>query len=305
MAKGFRIQHLTLRRADGFNPVATVTVRSRPYPNPRICNICQIVHYAKTYHFNFDAGGACLVSAGVLDALGEAGAIQLKHPGALAASTPVFAFLKEEDDPPPIELASANDGFRVEAPQLHVDLEESDAGALQRIARKAARLKLRAEQRDVDPAERSLFIRPDGLLGKIIGANRAFDNWGNLMLGGGALALPDWDTNNMRAMLLDESDITLDTTTMQDLADLVAGLVAESANLTVAAPSGGAVDITDYAFTAVSGDAADSLIYFLETGSDATSTATFIIDTATGLPVTPNGGDINVTVHPSGAVGFV
>ncbi len=306
MAKGFRIQHLTLRRADGFNPVTTVTVGNRPYSNPRICNVCQVVHYAKTYHFNLDAGGTSLVSAGVLDALGEAGAIQLNYPGALAASTPVFAYLKEEDDPPPIDFARANDGFVVQAPRLDVELEETEAGTAQRLARKAARFELRAAQRDVDPAKRSLMVRPDGLTGKVVGmANRAFDNWGNLMLGGGSLALPDWDTNNIRAVILDESDITLNTTTMQDLADLAAAVVAETGNLTVAAPSGGAVDITDYAFTAVSGDAADSLVYFLETGTDSTSTATFIIDSATGLPVTPNGGDINVTVHANGVVGFV
>ncbi len=306
MATGFRIQHLTLRRADGFNPVATVTVGNRPYPNPRICNVCQIVHYAKTYHFNLDAGGSCLVSAGVLDALGEAGAIQLNYSGALAAPTPVFAFLKEEDDPPPIDLASANSGFRVEAPQLHFDLEETAAGVAQRLARKAARLELRAAQRNVDPKDRSLLVRPDGLLGQIVGADRAYDNWGNLMLGGGVLALPDWDTNNMRAFLMDESDVGgWDTTTDQDLADIVAGQVAESGNLTVAAPSGGRVDITDYTFTAVSGDAAENLQYFLETGTDNTSTLTFVIDTATGLPVTPSGGDIDVAVHANGAVGFV
>jgi len=136
-------------------------------------------------------------------------------------------------------------------------------------------------------------------------ANRLYDNYGNLLLGNGTHALPDWDTDNIRAMLIDESDITLNTTTQQDLADIVAANVAESANLTVAAPSGGAVDVTDFTFSTVTGDPADSLHWYLETGTDSTSTMMICMDTATGLPVTPNGGDISVVVHASGVLGFV
>ena len=136
-------------------------------------------------------------------------------------------------------------------------------------------------------------------------ANALYTNYANLLLGNGTHALPDWDTDNIRAILIDHTDDTPAPTTDFDLADIVTGIVAESANLTVAAPSSGAVDVTDFTFSAVSGDAADSLNYFLETGTDSTSTLMIYIDTATGLPVTPNGGDINVTVHPSGVLGFV
>lgn len=335
MGTGFLLRHKTLRATGALNPVATIAITSRPYlttrviwgptlsksgktikqgevlseeiiPSPQRCVTCGIVHVYKTYHLSLNHNGELLVSNGVLESLGEAGAIQLNTPGAIAAADPVFDFIGEDGSPPDTNLASANAQFsQPDAPRMHVDLSESDGAQLRRKARIQNRLALRAEQRDVDPAVRSLLIRPDGTEGQIVGVNRNYDNYANNMLGNGVHTLPDWDTDNIRAMLMDESDITLNTTTMQDLADTVAALVAESANLTVAAPSGGAVDVTDYTFTSVSGDAADSLHYFHETGTDSTSSMMSDIDTATGLPVTPNGGNIDVTVHASGALGLV
>jgi hypothetical protein len=53
-------------------------------------------------------------------------------------------------------------------------------------------------------------------------------------------------------------------------------------------------------FTAVSGSVVGALVIYKDTGSNATSPLIAYIDTGTGLPVTPNGGDINV-VFDSGA----
>lgn len=54
------------------------------------------------------------------------------------------------------------------------------------------------------------------------------------------------------------------------------------------------------AFTAVSGATVESLVFFKDTGSPATSNLLWYFDTATGLPLTPNGGDVNVTFSASG-----
>lgn len=63
----------------------------------------------------------------------------------------------------------------------------------------------------------------------------------------------------------------------------------------------GVFDAADVTFTAVTGATVEALVAFIDTGSAATSRLVFFQDTGvTGLPVTPNGGDITV-VFDSGA----
>jgi hypothetical protein len=53
-------------------------------------------------------------------------------------------------------------------------------------------------------------------------------------------------------------------------------------------------DADDATFTAVSGANCEALIIYHTTGSNTTSRLIAYIDTATGLPILPNGGDIIV-----------
>lgn len=63
----------------------------------------------------------------------------------------------------------------------------------------------------------------------------------------------------------------------------------------------GVFDGADVTFTAVTGNSAEALIIYIDTGSAATSPLVAYIDTSvTGLPVTPNGGDISITWNASG-----
>lgn len=63
----------------------------------------------------------------------------------------------------------------------------------------------------------------------------------------------------------------------------------------------GLFDGADVTFTAVTGNTAEALIIYVDTGSAATSPLVAYIDTSvTGLPVTPNGGDISITWNASG-----
>jgi hypothetical protein len=63
----------------------------------------------------------------------------------------------------------------------------------------------------------------------------------------------------------------------------------------------GIFDGADVTFTAVSGASVEALIIYIDTGSAATSPLVAFIDTGvTGLPVTPNGGDISITWNASG-----
>jgi hypothetical protein len=63
----------------------------------------------------------------------------------------------------------------------------------------------------------------------------------------------------------------------------------------------GVFDGADVTFTAVTGSSVEALILYIDTGSAATSPLVAYIDTSvTGLPVTPNGGDIAITWNASG-----
>lgn len=63
----------------------------------------------------------------------------------------------------------------------------------------------------------------------------------------------------------------------------------------------GVFDGADVTFTAVTGNSVEALIIYIDTGSAATSPLVAYIDTSvTGLPVTPNGGNISITFNASG-----
>jgi hypothetical protein len=63
----------------------------------------------------------------------------------------------------------------------------------------------------------------------------------------------------------------------------------------------GVFDGGDITFTAVTGNSVEALVLYIDTGTAGTSRLVAYIDTGvTGLPVTPNGGDITTTWNASG-----
>ena len=69
----------------------------------------------------------------------------------------------------------------------------------------------------------------------------------------------------------------------------------EAPTLTLIDPTAGVCDAGDITFTTVpAGNALEYILIFKDAGTDTESQLIALIDTATGLPVTPNGGDINV-----------
>jgi len=63
----------------------------------------------------------------------------------------------------------------------------------------------------------------------------------------------------------------------------------------------GVFDGADVTFTAVTGNSVEALIIYIDTGTAGTSPLVAYIDTSvTGLPVTPNGGNIAITWNASG-----
>lgn len=105
-----------------------------------------------------------------------------------------------------------------------------------------------------------------------------------------------WSSDNIKVVLVDAADYTVSIDTHEFLSDVASGgRVATSGNLGTKTVTLGVADAADVTFTAVTGDQSEALVIYKDTGSAATSPLIAYIDTATGLPVTPNGADITVT----------
>lgn len=121
-------------------------------------------------------------------------------------------------------------------------------------------------------------------------ANALYDTGRNAFL----LGAVNWATDDIRAILVDTGQYTVNLSTHDFLNDIPSGariavtsLIGESANAGIA-------DANDTTFTSVSGASVEALVIYKHTGTESTSQLIAYIDTATGLPVTPGGGDIIV-----------
>ncbi|MEM0374078.1 MAG: hypothetical protein QXO96_05965 [Sulfolobales archaeon] len=105
----------------------------------------------------------------------------------------------------------------------------------------------------------------------------------------------DWINDDIRVILIDTADYTVNLSTHDFLDDVPSvARVAVSSSLTGKTATDGVADANDVTFSSVTGDASEALIIYKHTGTESTSNLIAYIDTATGLPVTPNGGDINI-----------
>jgi hypothetical protein len=114
--------------------------------------------------------------------------------------------------------------------------------------------------------------------------------------------------DNIKSVLIDHGTLTPNIATHDFYNDISAGLVgAVSANMTtktIGVVAVGVWDADNVTFTAVSGNSVESVNVYKDSGSAATSDLIAYFDTGTGLPVTPNGGDITVTWNASGIFTF-
>ncbi|MDD2904282.1 MAG: hypothetical protein PHU44_17790 [Syntrophales bacterium] len=122
-------------------------------------------------------------------------------------------------------------------------------------------------------------------------ANALFDKGREGFLAGDI----DWEADVIKAVLIDTADYTVNLAAHQFLSDIpLAARVATSEALTGKTVANGVADADDLTFAAVNGDSVEGLVLYQDTGVEGTSRLITYIDTATGLPVTPNGGNINV-----------
>jgi hypothetical protein len=137
-------------------------------------------------------------------------------------------------------------------------------------------------------------------------ANSFYNAFLNGILGSHATRV-DLDTDTIKIFLNDHGAGTAPDAAADDFYDdQSAGLIGTAytlANKTIGSVGVGVFDNTvdpAPAFTSVSGASVESLVIFKDTGTPSTSDLICYFDTATGLPLTPNGGDVNVTFSASG-----
>jgi hypothetical protein len=110
----------------------------------------------------------------------------------------------------------------------------------------------------------------------------------------------DWDTNTIKLFLYDEGADAFNAAD-DNLDDILAGArIATSGALTTKTVTDGVADADDVTLSLVSGASVESIELYKDSGVESTSRLIANIDTATGLPVTPNGGDI-IIVWDAGA----
>jgi len=110
----------------------------------------------------------------------------------------------------------------------------------------------------------------------------------------------DWSVDTIKLIFVDHADdvpLPASDDALDDI--LVAARVATSGAFAGKTSTGGVADANDVTVTSVTGDQFESIVIYKDSGVESTSWLAAFIDTATGLPCTPNGGD-SQRVHMEG-----
>lgn len=104
------------------------------------------------------------------------------------------------------------------------------------------------------------------------------------------------ETDDIRVILIDSANYTVDYAAHQFLSDIpaLARVATSTSLLNKIVGIDGVLDADDIVLTAVSGNAADAVVLYIETGTETTSRLISYDNTSTDLPVTPDGTDITV-----------
>lgn len=136
-------------------------------------------------------------------------------------------------------------------------------------------------------------------------ADAYYSDTPNSFLGNPVHSRSDLDTDDIRCWLYDE---TADARNLadQDFADIIAGArIAVSTDLatkTVGVVADGIFDHANFVFVGVTGASVESIGYWAFNATESIAPLLWVLDSATGLPVTPNGGDITWAPAAGGVI---
>lgn len=114
-----------------------------------------------------------------------------------------------------------------------------------------------------------------------------------------ASANVDINDGTVKVALVDTGVYTYSAT--DEFLTSLTGVVGTAQTINNTTVTNGVFDGDDVTYTSVSGNTVEALVIYIDTGSAATSRLVAYIDTGvTGLPLTPNGGDVSITWSASG-----
>ena len=131
-------------------------------------------------------------------------------------------------------------------------------------------------------------------------ANAIYPKYKEAMLKGNANV--DLDGGTVKAALVDTGTYTY-AEAHEFLSSLsgVVGTAQTIGNTTVGVVAAAVFDGDNVTYTGITGNSAEALVIYIDTGVAGTSRLVAYLDTdVTGLPVTPNSGDIAVTWNAAG-----
>lgn len=103
----------------------------------------------------------------------------------------------------------------------------------------------------------------------------------------------NWSSDTIKVCLVDTGTYTFSQS--HQYHSSLSGIVA-TATLASKTNTDGVLDAADVTFTSVSGSSVEAIVIYKDTGVSGTSPLILYVDTvSSGLPVTPNGGNITVT----------
>jgi hypothetical protein len=119
-------------------------------------------------------------------------------------------------------------------------------------------------------------------------SNGLFANYRNQALIGNF----NWTSVPMNVYLIYVTDYTANLATDQHFSAVAGGAIVATASLSGASASGGVANASNVTFSAVTGSQVGAILIAEYTGNPSTDRLVAWIDTASGLPLTPNGSDI-------------
>lgn len=129
-------------------------------------------------------------------------------------------------------------------------------------------------------------------------ANAIYPKYKEALISGGSNV--NLSSGTVKVALVDTGTYTYSASHdfYDDVSSAVVGTPQTIGSKTV---TSGTFDGSDVTFSAVSGSSCEALVIYVDSGSAATSPLVAYIDTSvTGLPVTPNGGDVSIVWSGSG-----
>tara|TARA_R110000868_G_scaffold387886_3_gene656605 strand:+ start:1546 stop:1950 length:405 start_codon:yes stop_codon:yes gene_type:complete len=129
-------------------------------------------------------------------------------------------------------------------------------------------------------------------------ANAIYPNYKESLITGDANV--SLSAGTVKVMLVDTGTYTYSAAHTM-ITDISVGSVANSAGLATKTVVDGLFDSDNVTFSAVTGASVEAIVLWVDSGTAAQSRVVAYIDTGvTGLPVTPNGGDITIGWNASG-----